>query len=250
MAGNQWAQTVRRQLGIGRVLPLGGPADGSWIAERAAVGVLRTAAGLPAGVRLGPLRLSLADPGQVAEPAVPAPPSALPPGPLRIEAEFAAVADRPLPVLADQVRTALLEAAFQQLGLVVGVVDLRVSELLEAGEGGPAAEPPGAAAPPEPPAHPGGTPGPAAEDSAGAPQDGAAGIAAAALGVSGVARLAPVLGGRSRPVRPADGHVLIELAVEAGYRALDVAHAVREAVAAAPPRPSTVAVLVTDVEPE
>ncbi|MER7156642.1 hypothetical protein ABT366_38160, partial [Streptomyces lydicus] len=151
MAGNQLAQTVRRQLGIGRVLPLGGPADGSWIAERAAVGVLRTAAGLPAGVRLGPLRLSLADPGQAGEPAVPAPPSALPPGPLRIEAEFAAVADRPLPVLADQVRTALLEAAFQQLGLVVGVVDLRVGELLEAGEGGPAAEPPGAAAPPEPP---------------------------------------------------------------------------------------------------
>ncbi|MFF8368208.1 hypothetical protein ACF05W_05150 [Streptomyces lydicus] len=252
MAGNQLAHTVRRQLGIGRLLPLGGPADGSWIAERAAVGVLRTAAGLPAGVRLGPLRLSLADPAQVAEPAVPAPPSALPAGPLRIEAEFAAVADRPLPALADQVRTALLEAAFQQLGLVVGVVDLRVSELLEAGEGGQrtAAGPPGGAAPPEPPGHPAGPHGPAADGSTGIPQDGPAGIAAVALAVPGVARLAPVLGGRSRPVRPADGHVLIELAVEAGYRALDVAHAVREAVAAAPPRPSTVAVLVTDVERE
>ncbi|MFI0789450.1 hypothetical protein ACH4Q6_28060 [Streptomyces lydicus] len=250
MAGNQLAQTVRSQLGIGRVLPLGGPADGSWITERAAVGALRTAAGLPAGVRLGPLRLSLADPGQTGEPAVPAPPSALPPGPLRIEAEFAAVADRPLPALADQVRTALLEAAFQQLGLVVGVVDLRVSELLEAGEAGPrtAAGSSVGAAPPEPPAPPVGAHGPAADGPAGAPQDDAAAIAAVALGVSGVTRLAPVLGGRSRPVRPSDGHVLIQLAVEAGYRALDVAHAVREAVAAAPPRPSTVAVLVTAVE--
>ncbi|MFG2287966.1 hypothetical protein ACGFOU_18130 [Streptomyces sp. NPDC048595] len=239
MAANQLAQSVRQQLGIGRVLPLGGPADGSWITERAAAGALRAGAAFPAGVRLGTLRLSVADPGHAPEPAVPAPMSALPPGPLRIEADFAAVADRPLPAVADQVRTALLEAAVQDLGLVVGVVDLRVSGLLEPGE---ETAPASRAPRPEPPvASPVG-------ERTGATQEGRAGIAAVALEVAGVARLAPALGGPSRPVRLTEGHALVQLAVAAGHRALDVAHAVREAVAAAQAAPSTVAVLVTAVE--
>ncbi|MCR8576210.1 hypothetical protein [Streptomyces sp. Isolate_219] len=243
MTVNHLAQTVRTQLGIGRVLPLGGPADGSWITEQAAAGALRAAAGTPAGVRFGTLRLSVADPGHAPEPTVPAPPSALPPGPLRIEADFAAVADRPLPVLADQVRAALLEASIRELGLVVGVVDLRVSGLLEADEtttgtasarSAPQEEvPPGA---------------PVTGERTGATQDGAAGIAAVTRGVEGVARLAPVLGGPSRPVRLTDGHALIQLAIAPGHRALDVACAVRRAVVAAPPVTSTVAVLVTAVE--
>ncbi|MGA4952163.1 hypothetical protein ACWCYK_23890 [Streptomyces lydicamycinicus] len=242
MAVNQLAQTVRTQLGIGRLLPLGGPADGSWITEQAAAGALRASADTPAGVRFGSLRLSVADPGQAPEPAVPAPPSALPPGPLRIEAEFAAVADRPLPALADQVRAALLEASIQGLGLVVGVVDLRVSGLLEADEAttegaSTRSAPPGDV----PPATPAG-------DRTGATQEGAAGVAAVARGVAGVARLAPVLGGPSRPVRLTDGHALIQLATAPGHRALDVACAVRQAVAAAPPAVSTVAVLVTAVD--
>ncbi|MFI6770137.1 hypothetical protein [Streptomyces sp. NPDC050355] len=243
MAANQLAQSVRQQLGIGRVLPLGGPADGSWITERAAAGALRAGTAFPAGVRLGTLRLSVADPEHAPEPTVPAPMSALPPGPLRIEADFeaaAAVADRPLPAVADQVRAALLEAAVQDLGLVVGVVDLRVSGLLEAGE---EAAPTSRAPRTEPP-----TASPLAGGRTGATQEGPAGIAAVALGVAGVARLAPALGGPSRPVRLTDGHALVQLAVAAGHRALDVAHAVREAVAAAPAAPSTVAVLVTDVE--
>ncbi|MFE1776582.1 hypothetical protein [Streptomyces sp. NPDC059008] len=240
MSANQLSQAVRQQLGIGRVLPLGGPADGSWITERAAAGALRAGAATPAGVRIGTLRLSVADPGHAPEPAVPAPLSALPPGPLRIEADFTAVADRPLPAVADQVRAALLEAAVQDLGLVVGVVDLRVSGLLEAGE---EAAPTPHAPRPEPPVA-----APAAGDRTGATQEGPAGIAVVARGVAGVARLAPALGGPSRPVRLAEGHALVQLAVAAGHRALDVAHAVREAVAAAPAAPSTVAVLVTAVE--
>ncbi|WP_328387874.1 hypothetical protein OHS81_28590 [Streptomyces sp. NBC_00400] len=238
MAANQWAQAVRVQLGIGRVLPLGGPADGSWITEQAAAGTLRAAAGTPAGVRLGTLRLSVADPDRAPQPAVPAPPSALPPGPLRIEADFATVAGRPLPTVADQVRTALLEASVRELGLVVGVVDLQVSELLDEGEApsspadrtqGPSATPPG-------------------DEGSGATQEDPAGLTAVARGVPGVARLAPVLGGASRAVRCTDGHVLIQLATAPGYRALDVSSAVRRAVAAAPAAPSTVAVLVTAVE--
>ncbi|MGW3012656.1 hypothetical protein ACWC9R_28000 [Streptomyces sp. NPDC001219] len=239
MAVNQLARTVRAQLGIGRVLPLGGPADGSWITEQAAAGALRTASGTPAGVRVGTLRLSVADPDNAPEPAVPAPPSALPPGPLRIEAEFAAVADRPLPTLADEVRAALLEASVRELGLVVGVVDLRVGGLLETEEATADTASPRSASPGDVP--------PAAEERTGATQEGAAGIAAVARGVAGVVRLAPVLGG-SRPVRLTEGHALIQLATAPGYRALDVACAVRRAVAAAPPVASTVAVLVTAVE--
>ncbi|MEU6332525.1 hypothetical protein ABZ851_35555 [Streptomyces sp. NPDC047049] len=238
MAANQWAQAVRVQLGIGRVLPLGGPADGAWITEQAAAGALRAAAGTPAGVHLGSLRLSVADPDRAPRPAVPAPPSALPPGPLRIEADFATVAGRPLPTVADQVRTALLEAAVRELGLVVGVVDLQVSELLDEGE----APSPPAGRVQEPPAPP------APDERSGAKQEDPEGIAAVARGVPGVARLAPVLGGASRAVRYAEGHVLIQLATAPGYRALDVSSAVRGAVAAAPAAPSTVAVLVTAVE--
>ncbi|WP_066932560.1 hypothetical protein [Streptomyces sp. NBRC 110611] len=254
MAANRLTQTVREQLGAGRVLPLGGPADGSWITERAAVGALRAAVGAPAGARIGRLRLSVADPGHAPEPVVPPPPSALPPGPLRIDAAIdvpvvmgapaaATVPDRPLPEVADQVRAALLEASVRDLGLVVSVVDLLVSGLVEAP--GEAVTPPGAAPvspPPVPPGEAAATPPGTA--GAGGPE----GIAAVAREVPGVARLTPVLGGLSRPVRPAGGHALIQLAVAAGYRALDVSSAVRHAVAAAPSAPSTIAVLVTAVE--
>lgn len=41
-------------------------------------------------VRLGGVRIGLADPEDTHEPAVPPPPSALPPGPLRVTAEFEA----------------------------------------------------------------------------------------------------------------------------------------------------------------
>ncbi|TJZ51174.1 hypothetical protein FCH28_22055 [Streptomyces piniterrae] len=260
MAANQLAQTVRQQLGIGRVLPLGGPEDGAWITERAAAEVLRTAVGGLAGVRLGALRLAVADPDSAPEPAVPPPPSALPPGPLRIEADFAAVADRPLPAVAEGLRAALLAAADRELGLVVSTVDLRVSDLLEEGEAGGEGEAEGEGAgggqagpspagaetgPPSAEAGPADAPG----GRTGSTASGLGGIAATALAVPGVARLAPVLGSLSRPVRVTDGHALIQLATTAGHRTLDVAAAVRAAVTSAMPAPLTVAVLVTAVEP-
>ncbi|MCZ0979190.1 hypothetical protein O1L60_08715 [Streptomyces diastatochromogenes] len=57
---------------------------------------------------------------------------------LRITADFAAVAGRPLPELAEELRAALLGAAVEGLGLRVAAVDLRVTELLDTE---PAAEP-------------------------------------------------------------------------------------------------------------
>ncbi|GHB29210.1 MULTISPECIES: hypothetical protein [Streptomyces] len=214
-----WTAAVRQRLGLGRLLPLGGAADGAWIAERAAAAVLRDAAA-GSGAVLGPLRIAPADAEGAPEPVVPGPPSALPPGPLRIEAGFAATARRPLPATADALRSALTVAA-ERLGLVVDEVNLRVTELLD-----------------EEPGRPGRPPAEVRE----AVPDGVAGAAAA--GVPGVVSLTRVLGG---PVHMAAGHVRVELATAGSHRALDVARAVREAVTGAVDGSPTVAVLVTFV---
>ncbi|MGC5244479.1 hypothetical protein ACPXCH_32530 [Streptomyces albogriseolus] len=338
MMADRWTRMVRQQVGLGRFLPLGGPYDGAWIAERAASGVLRGAAEREVPeVRLGGVRIGLADPGEAAEPAVPAPPSALPPGPLRLTAEFAATAAWPLPETASRLRTALAVTATERIGLDLTEVDLRVTELLDT-------EPP--ASRPGTPATPGGTdtsggagmPGAADTSGAGTPGDadtpraarmpgvadtsgaadtargagtletagtpggagasgdagtpggagaygaaepeaarapgsaggsGSAGVAGAVGGgpegervaavvlrVPGVSRLTGVWG---LPVRlgeqaPASGdalprrHARVDLAVAAGFRPLEVARAVRAAVAEALPDRPTVAVLVTDLD--
>ncbi|SMF81960.1 nucleopolyhedrovirus P10 family protein [Streptomyces sp. Amel2xC10] len=233
---NGWTSAVRNQLGLGRLLPLGGPGDGAWIAESAARTALREAVRELPGVRLGVLRIGPADPSDAPDPVVPAPPSALPPGPLRLTADFAAVASGPLPVVAGRVRDALARAAAERLGLVVAEVDLRVTALLDEA---PEPEP---AAPVEP--VPAGS----------APTGAEAQAAAAALAVPGVTGLTSVLGRAVRleehPAEPAAlprGHARVEIAVTADLRALDVAREVRAAVGAALPDHPTVTVLVTAV---
>jgi len=223
---DRWTQSVRHQLGLGRLLPLGGARDGAWIAEEAAEAVLRRAVRGVRGVRLESLRIALADPESAHEPVVPPPPSALPPGPLRISAGFAATAQEPLPTTADRLRTSLATAATELLGLAVAAVDLKVTALLD--------EEPEAAAVrrPEPPS------AVVADDPA----------AAAALAVPGVAGITAALGQavRSEAALPRH-HVRVEVAVDAGHRALDVARAVREQVGRTLPDHPTVAVLVTSV---
>ncbi|MDJ1641518.1 hypothetical protein [Streptomyces pakalii] len=247
-----WTAGVRERLGLGRLLPLGGPADGVWIAETAAASVLRGAAARPGAV-LGELRIGLAeeavpeegtvegdpvagtgggggpagagasaDPGGPGSP--PAPPSALPPGPLRIEAEFAAAPDRPLPDTAAALRAALLTAAAARLGLEVAEVDLTVTALLE--DGAPDQVTVAPAAPTARVAEP--------EDP----------VAKAAAGVPGVVSLTRVLGSA---VHTARDHVRVEVATAGDRRALDVARSVRTAVAAATEERLPVSVLVTDV---
>ncbi|MEU7045143.1 hypothetical protein AB0A77_29375 [Streptomyces varsoviensis] len=252
MVTDRLAQAVRQQLGLGRVLPLGGPADGAWITERAASGVLRRAADALPGVRLGRLRVAARDSGPAAAPSapsVPPPPSALPPGPLRIEADFAATADQPLPATAGLLREALRAAAVDRLGLTVDTVDLHITSLLDGGGDIGTAAAGGADENAEPT-------GPSADTdfpSGGARTETAA-IEDAALSVPGVTRLAPALGGpAAHAVRtePADRHVQLQLAVGADHRALTAALAARKAVAAAasgPDGPVTVAVLVTAID--
>ncbi|MEU3692964.1 hypothetical protein [Streptomyces narbonensis] len=236
-----WTASVRDRLAPGRLLPLGAPEDGAWITERAVRTVLDGAAAAVRGVVPGELRIGPdtgtgtesdgdagtengagagAAPGAV---AFPVPPGGLPPGALRISAGFGAVAGRALPELADELRTALLAAAGDGLGLVVAAVDLRVTELLDAApeKSGPAAPPPGRTSP-------------ATDDPA----------ALAALRVDGVAGVTDTLG---PPVHRAPGRVRIELAVTAGHRPLDVARAARNAVTAAAGEATAVTVLVSEL---
>ncbi|MET9505725.1 nucleopolyhedrovirus P10 family protein [Streptomyces sp. NPDC006622] len=248
MTADRWTRAVREQIGLGRLLPLGGPRDGAWIAEEAADAVLREAARELPGVRLGVLRIAVADPGRTYEPVVPAPPSALPPGPLRVTAAFAAAASEPLPTTAARLRTALAVAAAERLGLVVAEVDLRVTALLDGEAERPEPEPgPG----PEP--EPGFERSPSPPRSAGVAREGdEARVAEAVLSVPGVSALTDVLGRAVRLEERRDGpaalprlHARVEIAVRADHRALDVAREVRAAVWNALPDPPTVAVLVT-----
>ncbi|WP_419993852.1 hypothetical protein [Streptomyces boninensis] len=152
-------EAVREQLGLGRLLPLGGAKDGAWIAEAAVAAVLRNAAGgggaaqgvsEVSGVELRSVRLTLADPEVWTEPAVRPPASALPPGPLRVTAECAVALsqDRSLRDAAGALREALFEAADLAVGLEVSEVDVRVSDLLETpAPTPPPDEPSGLAAP-------------------------------------------------------------------------------------------------------
>ncbi|MEV6455670.1 hypothetical protein AB0M75_30750 [Streptomyces anulatus] len=232
-----WTAAVRQRLGLGRLLPLGGPADGAWIAETAAAAVLRGATARP-GTVLGKLRIgpteeaveaavagghdASRDPAEPVPP--PAPPNALPPVALRIEAEFSTTPDRPLPDAAAALRAALLAAATARLGLEIAEVDLTVTALLEVGAADQV------------------TTAETAPSARVAEPEGA--VATAAAGVPGVVSLTRVMGG---PVHTAPDHVRVEVATAGDHRALDVARSVRTAVAAAMEDRLPVSVLVTDV---
>ncbi|MFE7173520.1 nucleopolyhedrovirus P10 family protein [Streptomyces sp. NPDC057616] len=230
-----WTQAVRHQLGPGRFLPLGGPRDGAWISERAAEAVLRRATEHLRGVQLIALRIALADPEDTHDPAVPPPPSALPPGPLRVTAEFAATAAAPLPQTAALVRAVLAAAAKERLGLQVADVDLRVAALLD--------EEPDPVPVRQPDVPHAAEPGPGEEGR----------VAAAALSVPGVTHLTTGLGRavhleeRHEENTLPHRHARVEFAVDSDHRTSDVAQQVRTAVRDALPDRPTVAVLVTAV---
>ncbi|WP_326795185.1 hypothetical protein OG946_06505 [Streptomyces sp. NBC_01808] len=232
MTAGNWERAVREQVGLGRLLPLGDAADGTWIAERAAAGVLRRAAAGVREARVTGLRVGLADPGdQVdseprggradaralggAEAVGPAPVSALPYGELRISAQCDATVDRPMTATAAALREALLRGAEERLGLRVAAVDVHVAGLLETPQtaaqpvpGGPPDSPPPTARETDRPGH-------------GAPD------------VPGVV---------DSDVLPDGDHAEVRVVLDSAHRALDVARAVRTRTDAA-----TVTVLVTEI---
>ncbi|WP_267241413.1 hypothetical protein [Streptomyces sp. PR69] len=247
---------VRHVLGLGRLLPLGGPSGGAWIVERAADAVLRreAAAAVP-DARLTWLRLGLAAPsegtgapdsagagaagsagGGAAGSAGgdtaalgPVPPGALPREPLCIEAEFAAWPRQPLPDLAAALRTALLAAAEERLGLDVVRADLTVTELLD----GTPAEAADAGHPPE---------GEPVRHLAGRVEGDP--VARAVAGTAGVVGLTSELG---HAVQIAADHARVEVATARDARALDVARAVSAAASRALGDDRPVTVLISAV---
>lgn len=253
-------RAVREQVALGRVLPLGTPADALWITERAAAGVLRAALAPVAGVRLGTLRIGSAAPtgGAPEESGVPGrppegadaviPPGAVPRGPLRIAAAITAGTDRPLPDVTAALRRELYDAAHDRLGLDIAAIDLDVTALTDGTEpgqpsGGGETEP----APAEPPdASGGGAPGLVDER-----------LRDAVRAVPGVARLTARLGGFASGVRCSDvqdppaRRVRVQVALGAGHPAAQVARDVLTAALAAAeadaPGPVTAAVVVTDI---
>ncbi|MDT0265189.1 nucleopolyhedrovirus P10 family protein [Streptomyces sp. DSM 44915] len=248
MGDNGLLRAVRRQLGLGRLLPLRfGEASGAWLTERAARAALVTAVGAAVpqarldGVRLGPAEPLAAEPPRL---AVPGPPSALPPQPLLLSGEIAAYPAVPLPELADRVRATLAEVAVGRLGLDVAAVDLTVAELLTE--------------PPEPAGTPTGPPGPPASTAAGGP--GADAVAEAVRAVAGVRELSAVLDGWLGAVRVSDETepparlVRLQVATE-GERPLaplvdevtEVAAATAAGAGGRPPGPVLVALLVTEL---
>ncbi|WP_327686167.1 hypothetical protein [Streptomyces sp. NBC_00467] len=187
----------------------------------------------------------------MSEPAVRPPVSALPPGPLRIEAAFTASVARPLRQAADQLRSTLLDVAAERLGLITVAIDLRVTDLHEGAEtanGSRTAEKttrsPSERAPARYSASTGTQPlrGPTGE------------LDGVVSAVPGVARLTAALGGRPVSMEQKDDppglHIEVQLAVAPGHHPLEVARAVRAAVTGAAARdtrnPVTVAVLVTE----
>ncbi|MET9845642.1 hypothetical protein [Streptomyces ossamyceticus] len=251
-------QAVRHQFGQGRLLPLGGPADGTWIIEQAAVQALVRAANEIPGVWLESLRIGPTPLESVSEPAVRPPASAIPPGPLRIEAAFSASLGEPLPETADQLRIRLLDAAARRLGLATVTADLRVTDVHEVPQAGTKARTVARSMRLRPQSTAAATTAAARSSlpvtGAGSSRGPVGDLADVATGVPGVAGLTTVLG--SRPVKledhadPPGRRVEVHLAVAPGHHPLEVARAVRAAVADASatdaPGPVTVAVLITE----
>ncbi|MFD8645380.1 hypothetical protein ACFV14_34320 [Streptomyces zaomyceticus] len=224
-----WTAAVRDRLAPGRLLPLGAAAEGAWITERTVRDALGRSAEavrgvVPGAMRIGPAYRDPASETEAATATATEETGAVGTGAVLVRASFGAVAGRPLPELTEELRTALIAAAEDGIGLVVAAVDLRVTALLDAAPPGPA----------QPSAPPPGPTSPATDDP----------LALAALGVTGVAGVTDTLG---PPVRRSADGVRVEVAVTAGARPLDVARAVRATVTAAAPEGTAVTVVVSDL---
>ncbi|MEB8337569.1 Asp23/Gls24 family envelope stress response protein [Streptomyces endophyticus] len=109
---------VRLELRPGRPLPLGEPDEDLWVMEAVAARTLRAAAETVPGVRAGSCRLRPL-PGQGA------------PDRVEVGLEVHAPFDASLPDLAEDVRTRVWHAADRDLGMPVGAVDIRVTDLID-----------------------------------------------------------------------------------------------------------------------
>jgi hypothetical protein len=107
---------VRLELRPGRPVPLGDPGEDLWIMETVAARTLRAAAETVPGVRAGSCRLLERGADDEA-------------GAVGVRLDIHAPVGVPLPPLIARVRERVREAADLELGLVVGAVDIRVTDL-------------------------------------------------------------------------------------------------------------------------
>ncbi|MGW4391007.1 Asp23/Gls24 family envelope stress response protein [Streptomyces sp. NPDC004685] len=110
---------VRLELRPGRPLPLSDPADDMWIMESVAARTLRTAAEQVPGVRAGSCRID--------------PEEASGTGKVTVRLGIRAPLSAPdLQELADKVRSRVEQAADRRLGLGIGGIDIRITDLDDA----------------------------------------------------------------------------------------------------------------------
>ncbi|WP_326599339.1 hypothetical protein [Streptomyces sp. NBC_01803] len=112
---------VRLELRPGRTLPLGEPDEDTWVVEAAAARVCRAAAESVPGVRAGSCRV--APPAEGARR-----------GPVRVRLEVVVDLSWTVPGLADAVRGRVAAAAWEDIGLEVGAIDIVVVDMIDAAD--------------------------------------------------------------------------------------------------------------------
>ncbi|MFJ4694280.1 Asp23/Gls24 family envelope stress response protein [Streptomyces sp. NPDC088766] len=105
---------VRLELRPGRPLPLGEPGEDLWIMEAVAARAVRAAAETVSGVRAGSCRLSTDGAA----------------GAVEVRLDVRVPAGPPLPEITELVRERVREAADRELGVVVTVVDIHVTDVV------------------------------------------------------------------------------------------------------------------------
>lgn len=115
---------VRLELRPGRTLPLGTPEEDHWIVEAAAAKIFRAAADSLPGVHAGSCRVVPYDPGAAAAQRTR--------GPVTVCIEVVIPMTADLQQAAEQVRERVLTTADIALGMEVGSVDVRVTDIYDA----------------------------------------------------------------------------------------------------------------------
>ncbi|WP_244177836.1 hypothetical protein [Streptomyces atriruber] len=118
---------VRLELRPGRTLPLGEPAEDTWIVEAVAARTVRAAADSLPGVRAGSCRIE----ALAHEEGAAAPAGRWPRGPVHIRAEVEVALTWNLQEVAEKVRHTVREAVDEELGMRVATVDVTVADLID-----------------------------------------------------------------------------------------------------------------------
>ncbi|MER7661676.1 Asp23/Gls24 family envelope stress response protein [Streptomyces sp. NPDC096193] len=119
---------VRLELSPGRNLPLGGSDEDMWITEAVTARTFRAAAASLTGVRAGDCvvrPLDVADPGTARWPR----------GPVHVRLDAVVARTWNLQDVAARIRERITSAADTELGMDVAVIDVRIADIFDPGDG-------------------------------------------------------------------------------------------------------------------